>query len=189
MRSVVLTLLLLGCAGAAAQTVSKAERDEGFVALFDGKSFAGWQVTASTPKSWKVDNGLLVLTGGSSNLYTQKEYTDFVVRLQWRPAKKGYNSGLFIRGNHQINLAQSDCGRLFGSKGTRPVPELHKPPGEWNEWEVSCVGPKVTLKVNGKLAWSIDDFKPRRGPLGLQAEGQHIDFRNLRVREVKSTGK
>jgi hypothetical protein len=189
MRSVALTLLLLGCAGAAAQTLSKEERDEGFVPLFDGKSLAGWKVNANTPKSWKVENGLLVLTGGSSNLYRQEEYGDFVVRFQWRPAKKGYNSGLFIRGNNQINLAQSDCGRLFGYKNTRPVPELHHPPGEWNEWEVTCVGPRVTLKVNGKLAWSIDNFKPKRGPLGLQAEGQHIDFRKLRLKEIKSAGK
>jgi hypothetical protein len=49
---------------------------------------------------------------------------------------------------------------------------------------VSCIGPKVTLKVNGKPAWSIDDFEPTAGPLGLQAEGQHIDFKNLRIKVI-----
>jgi hypothetical protein len=44
---------------------------------------------------------------------------------------------------------------------------------------------KVTLKVNGKEAWSIDNFKPKRGPIGIQAEGQPIDFRNIRIKEIK----
>lgn len=169
----------------AAQPISKQEKEEGFVALFDGKSFAGWKINKNTPKSWKVENGLLVLKGGNSNLYTKKQYSDFIVRFQFRPEKKGYNSGFYIRGNNQINLAQRDAGRLFGYKNTKPVPQLHKKPGEWNEWEVTCIGPKVTLKVNGKLAWSIVNFKPKRGHIGIQAEGRHIDFKNLRVKEIK----
>jgi hypothetical protein len=35
------------------------------------------------------------------------------------------------------------------------------------------------------MAWSIDDFKATEGPLGLQAEGAHIDFKNLRLKVVK----
>jgi hypothetical protein len=162
-----------------------AQKEEGFVPLFDGKSFAGWKVNADTPKSWKIDKGMMVLLGGSSSIYTEKKYDDFIVRFEFRPEKKGYNSGLFIRGNNQINLSQKQVGALIGHKGTKAVPELHKEPGEWNEWEVSCIGPKVTLKVNGKMAWSIDDFKPTSGVLGLQAEGQHIDFKNLRIKVVK----
>ena len=157
--------------------------EEGFTSLFDGKSFAGWQTTAKTPKSWKVENGLLVLKGGNSHLFTKKEYKDFVIRLEWRAEKKGYNSGFYVRGKNQINLAQKDAGRLLGHKNAKRVPEMHKPPGEWNQWEVTCIGPKVTLKVNGKVAWSIDNFKPTQGPIGIQAEGRHIDFRNIRIQE------
>jgi hypothetical protein len=174
-------LLLLGLTGLSVQAGTPAS-EKGFVPLFDGKSFAGWKTTDKTPKSWKIEDGLLVLTGGSNNLFTEKEFDDFVVRFEFRPEKKGYNSGFFIRGGNQINLAQKDAGRLFGYNQTRPVPELHKAPGEWNEWEVTCNGPKVTLKVNGQLAWSIDNFKPKHGPIGIQAEGQHIDFRNLRIK-------
>lgn len=176
-------LLLFG-SGAWTQNVSDAEKKEGFVPIFDGKSFAGWKASEKTAKSWKVEDGLLILLGGSANLYTTEEYDDFVLRLEWRPKKKGYNSGVFLRGNNQINLAQKDCGRLMTSKKSKAVPELHKEPGEWNEWEVTCVGPKVSLKVNGKLAWEIDDLKAKRGPIGLQAEGQPIDFRNLRVKKL-----
>lgn len=175
-------LLFLTATLAAAQ--SGAEKEEGFVPLFDGKSFAGWKTNANTPKSWKIENGMMALLGGSDSIYTEKKYDNFIVRLEFRPEKKGYNSGLFIRGNNQINLNQKQVGLLIGHKGTKAVPELHKEPGEWNEWEVSGIGPKVTLKVNGKQAWSIDDFKPTSGTLGLQAEGQHIDFKNLRIKVI-----
>jgi hypothetical protein len=189
MRCTALLSPLVLCAGLLAAEPAKPAKEEGFTPLFDGKSFAGWKVKATTPKSWKVENGLLVLTGGGSHLFTEKEYEDFVVRFEWRPAKKGYNSGFYIRGGNQIQMAQGDAGRLFGAKAAKGVPKLHKAPGEWNEWEVSCIGPKVSLRVNGELAWEVDDFKPKRGPLGIEAEGAHIDFRNLRIREIKKTEK
>ncbi len=187
MKPLALFLVLCACVGlAAGQPVSQAEKDEGFVSLFDGKSFDGWKTGPNTPKSWKIDNGLLVLLGGSSHLFTTKEYEDFVVRFEWRPEKKGYNSGFFIRGGNQIQMAQGDAGMLFGyQKTAKAVPKLHKAPGEWNEWEVACQGSKVSLKVNGALAWEIDDFKAKKGPLGIEAEGHHIDFRNLRIKEIK----
>lgn len=157
--------------------------EEGFRPLFDGKSFAGWKVGESTPKSWKIESGLLVLTGGNSHLFAQEQFADFILRLQWRPAQKGYNSGVFIRGR-QIQLADGQAGMLFGSKNAPAAPQLHKPAGQWNEWEVTCVGPKVSLKVNGKLAWEIDDFKPARGPLGIEAEGHPIEFRKIRIKTL-----
>ena len=103
------------------------EKEEGFVPLFDGKSFDGWNVNEKTPTSWKIDGGLLILTGGRSHLFTKDQFEDFIVRFEWRPAKKGYNSGFFVRGR-QIQMAQGGAGMLFGAKGTRGVPQLHKPP-------------------------------------------------------------
>jgi hypothetical protein len=157
--------------------------DEGFRPLFDGKSFEGWKVDENTAKSWKIDHGLLVLTGGNSHLFTSEEFDDFVVRFEWWPLKKAYDSGFFVRGR-QIQMAQGGAGMLFGSKHAKAVPQLHKPPGEWNGWEVSCVGTKLSLTVNGTLAWQIDDFALARRPLGIQAEGHPIEFRNLWVKSL-----
>ena len=156
-------------------------KEEGFRPLFDGKSLAGWKRDQNTPKSWRVEKGLMVLTGGSSHLFTEESFADFVVRFQWRPLNKGYNSGFLLRG-HQIQIADGSAGMLFGCKEAPAVPALHKPPGQWNEWEVTCIGTKLALKVNGKLAWEIDNFKPGRAPIGIEAEGHAIEFRNLRVK-------
>ena len=181
-RCILLAAMTLCCIPALAEESAKGDKEEGFESLFDGKSFEGWRVSESTPTSWRIDNGLLVLTGGHSHLFTEKKFDDFIVRFEWRPVKKGYNSGFFIRGR-QIQMAQGGAGRLFGSEGTKGVPKLHRPPGEWNEWEVTCIGPKVSLKVNGKPAWEIDNFKPVRGPLGIEAEGHSIEFREIRIKE------
>jgi hypothetical protein len=138
-----------------------------------------------------VNDGLLqVLGGGSPHLASQWDYDDFDVRLQWRPLKKGYNSGFYIRsgravGANQINLAEKDCGHLMGNVAGGPaVPALQKPPGEWNDWRVLAVGDNVTFWCNGTKAWEVTGFKGSRGYLGLQAEGAAIDFRNLRIKEI-----
>lgn len=166
-----------------AQELSEAEKKDGFRLLFDGKSFEGWKTTDKTPKSWKIDDGLLKLTGGGSHLFTKDSFEDFVLRLEWRPAKKGYNSGLFIRGGNQIQMQQQNCGQLMSNtKDTKGVPKLHKAPGEWNEWEVVCIGTKASLKVNGTLAWEIDTFKAKKGAIGIEAEGHAIDFKNMRIK-------
>lgn len=183
-RCLLLSVLLLCSASTLAQPPTDAKKETGFESLFDGKSFAGWRVGENTPTSWKIENGLLILTGGHSHLFTKDQFDDFIVRFEWRPAKERYNSGFFVRGR-QIQMAQGGAGRLFGSDETKAVPELHKPPGEWNEWEVTCVGTKLSLKVNGTLAWELDDFKRVSRPLGIEAEGHHIDFRNLRIKRIR----
>ena len=50
--------------------------------------------------------------------------------------------------------------------------------------KVRCVGDKVTLWCNDKLAWGATDFSDKKGYLGLQAEGAAMEFRNLRVKEI-----
>jgi hypothetical protein len=46
-------------------------------------------------------------------------------------------------------------------------------------------GDRLTLWCNGKKAWEATGLRPAKGYLGLQAEGAPVEFRNLRVREVK----
>jgi hypothetical protein len=196
-----LSLLLLALAVSAApgQDVSPAEQREGFVSLFNGHDFFGWQFAGGgyglpepLPANWKVDGGLIKLSGGGSpHLGTQWDYEDFDARFQWRALRKNYNSGFYVRsgrrvGANQINLAKGGEGGFLGGKltGAHTVPALQKPALEWNEWRVLAVGDKLTFWCNGQLAWEGTGFRPRRGYLGLQAEGAPMEFRNLRIREI-----
>ncbi len=69
-------------------------------------------------------------------------------------------------------------------KGGPKVPELQKGLAEWNAWRVLASGERMTLWCNGKKAWEVTEFNVPRGYLGLQAEGQVMEFRNLRIKEI-----
>ena len=200
-------MLVLSCvaslwgagAGMGAEAVADDfEIEPGFVSMFNGKDFSGWQFGKSyglpepLPKNWKVDRGVIKLSGGGRpNLGSQWDYDDFDMRFQWRAMREKYNSGFYIRsrrkvGNNQINLAKGAEGRFFGGKmkGGKPVPELQKPAKQWNEWRVLCVGDKVKFWCNGKLAWEGAKFQSKRGHIGLQAEGAPLEFRRFRIKEI-----
>ena len=180
-------------------TLSKAEKDAGFVSMFNGKDFTGWQFDGqesppkTLPDNWKVEDGLIKLSGGGKpHLGSEKAYADFEMKFEWRAVKDKYNSGFFIRsgkkvGANQLNLAKGSEGAFINGKltGGMPVPKLQKPAGEWNEWRVLVVGDKVTFWCNGELAWEGTGIQPKEGHIGLQAEGAALEFRKLRIREVQ----
>jgi hypothetical protein len=96
-------LTTLALAGAAALGPAQ-EKGDGWVQLFNGKDFTGWRkfVAKGDPdQTWMVRNGEIVCTGKPNGyLITDKEYGDFVLRVQWRwsetgPAR-GRNSGVFV---------------------------------------------------------------------------------------------
>lgn len=195
-RWILATLSLALCAGEALGDDFKIE--PGFVPMFNGKDFSGWQfggpyaLPEKLPPNWSVADGVIKLSGGGRpNLGSQWDYADFDMRFQWRALRAKYNSGFYIRsrrkvGNNQINLAKGAEGRFFGGKmnGGKPVPELQKPAKEWNEWRVQVVGGNVKFWCNGKLAWEGTEFQSKRGHIGLQAEGAPLEFRRLRIREI-----
>jgi hypothetical protein len=200
-RFTLVFLLLLGLPSTApAQKLTDEEIKDGFVSLFNGKDWAGLQfgggygLPDKVPKNWTIKDGLIHLTGGGApHLGTQWDYEDFEFRLEWRAVdpKKNYNSGVYIRSGrkvnaNQLNLAKGGEAGPVGMKikGAKAVPDLQKPAGEWNEWKIRCIGDKVTLWCNDKLAWEATDFKDKKGYLGLQAEGAAMEFRNLRSKEI-----
>src|SRR4029079_11016692 len=80
--------------------VSKEEREQGFVSLFDGKSLKGW--TGDT-KGYVPENGLLVCQKkGGGNIYTEKEFVDFIFRFDFKFEPEG-NNGVSVRG-HEIQI-------------------------------------------------------------------------------------
>lgn len=71
--------------------------------LFDGTSFSGWHLynSGEVDEPWILEDGAMVFyppenraEGESYNLVTDKEFTNFVLTLEWKIAKGG-NSGVF----------------------------------------------------------------------------------------------
>ena len=208
-------------------------QDAGFTTLFNGKNLTGWVYGTrsngepnKSGQGYQVKDGVLFTTeqdGG--NLFTEKQYADFVLRFEFRLTANA-NNGIGIRAPLQgdaaytgIEIQVLDDG---GSKYTNLRPAQYhgsvyhmfpakrgfqKPVGEWNSEEITVRGRQITVKLNGEtivdanlddvkdpdlLAKHRDLTKPEgsrgiantRGHIGLLGHGTHVEFRNIRIKEL-----
>ena len=162
-------------------------QDAGFTTLFNGKDLTGWVYGRrsggepnKTGKGYQVKDGVLFTTeedGG--NLFTEKEYTDFVLRFDFRLTANA-NNGIGIRAPLEGDAAYTgieiqvldDSGSKYTS--LRPA-QYHgsvyhmfpakrgfqKPVGEWNSEEITVRGRQITIRLNGEtiVDANLDDVK------------------------------
>lgn len=185
------------------------EENMGFVVLFDGESFDGWEHEGN----WVIEDGAFYRKkkGGSLTYVRETVPDDFEVRFEWK-VSKGCNSGVYYRPQqyeYQIldnvyspygeNPRQA-AGSLFFCMA--PSKDATKPFGEWNTGRIKCKGTVIEHWVNGERVLSFDykdpkwaeqvellrirgaDLDARGGRLWLQDHGQDVWFRNLRMREI-----
>jgi hypothetical protein len=69
-----------------------------------------------------------------------------------------------------------------------PSEERSKGTPEWNHYRIVCQNGVIRLHVNGKAVSGGEECDYRKGYLGLESEGGPIDFRNLRIKELPSSG-
>jgi hypothetical protein len=159
---------------------------------------------------WKVDadTGMLVCDGVGIHemLLFDKELGDGIFHVEWRfkkldGKKGGYNSGVYVRNSadgaiwHQAQVGNKNVGYIFGQTlidgkragipgNKKPGPQRGKEAGEWNTYEITCKGPKMTLWVNGAVTAVWDGCQVPRGYLGLEAEGYLIEFKNVKYKDL-----
>src|SRR5689334_16215843 len=98
MRTVCILLCAAGLMAAA---------DPGFVSLFNGKDLTGWTLVGGKGPGYIVENGTIVCPeGGGGNLLTDKEYSDFVLRLDFKLSPGG-NNGVGLRAPMAGDVAYS----------------------------------------------------------------------------------
>lgn len=69
-----------------------------------------------------------------------------------------------------------------------PSEERSKPSPEWNHYRITGNNGTLTLAVNGKVVSGGDKCYWRKGYLALESEGAPVEFRNVRIKELPSTG-
>lgn len=197
------SLMMLLTLSLAAQNLSPEEEREGFMPLFNGKNFDGWDIIGDKD-AWQVKDGLIVCTGkGGGWLKTRWEFDDFIFRVEWR-IKKGGNSGVFFRAlpvfDPWVNgfeiqilddggqIGPTNCGAIYGLAAPKSNPVKS---GEWNSYEIRAIGNRVQVYFNGILVHDADldanpevAKRPKRGYIGLQNHGDYVEFRNPRIREI-----
>ena len=69
--------------------------EAGFVSLFDGKCLDGWHLMNGA--KFVVEDGVIKHFQGHGWLRSDKEYADFILRLEFRFLKPKQDGGVFLR--------------------------------------------------------------------------------------------
>jgi hypothetical protein len=203
MRTLILVLLFLPIACLAAPD------EKEFKPLFNGRDLSGWQHRGPVTKnnSWAVENGNLKndLRQGKrgSDLVSEGKYLNFTLRFEFQ-VPEGSNSGVYLRGRHEIQLTGDYSSRKVGPVGNGAIwnikaPDSYasKPSGEWQSMEATMIGQEVTVFLNGTkihdkvrcekaMGSAIDSNVSAPGPIMLQGRLGSIKFRKLRIKELPS---
>lgn len=166
-------------------TLSDEEAAQGFEVLFDGRSLDKWHgnTTAYVP----VDGNIYVTAqyGGTGNLYTKKNYSDFIYRFEFCFDVPGVNNGIGIRTGKDVTgvdaafhgmeiqvLDHDDPiyqGHPYGYTGIKPY-QIHGsiygvvgakhvdfgPIKQWHTEEIKAVGDHITVTVDGEVIVDAD---------------------------------
>jgi hypothetical protein len=177
-----------------------ASPEPGFHALFDGKTLNGWKLVGGVGPGYVVEDGKIVCpVEGGGNLFTEKEYANFILRLEFK-LTPGANNGVGIRAPYEGDAAYKgmeiqvldDTAERYAN--LRPgqytgsiydvVPakrEFLKPVGEWNREEITANGRRITVKLNGTIIVdadldSVKDPHVLEKHPGLARTAGHIGF-------------
>jgi len=171
--------------------------------LFDGRSLNGWEGDTNV---WRVDqNERTLINTGRGNLFTTKQYDNFIIQLEFRCDERA-NNGLMIRVDDaakrdvlramEIQIADdgdisdgNHNGSVFRAlSGSKPFSFA----GRWNFMEVIADGQKITTYINGMKV--VDDTIPqdkpfsnvRSGRIGFMGFGGTTTIRYVRIKPLKT---
>ena len=146
-------------------SMAPAEQTDGWVSLFDGKTLDGWKASEN-PSTFSVADGAIVVNGDRSHLYyvgpvNNHVFTNFEFKADVMTTP-GSNSGMYFHTEFQeggwpakgyevqVNNSHTDWRR---TGGLYAIVDVKVPPATDNTWftqQITVVGNKVVIKVDGK---------------------------------------
>lgn len=218
--SVLLIVFGIALASLTSVTLSGTQAQEkGTVQLFNGTDLKGWRIFLD-PKSklkanaedvFKVKDGVIHCAGRPNGyLITEKEFSNFVLEVEWRWPEKGGNSGVFVHvagpdniwpkgveaqlssgsagdfwlvGNYKLTVDKTRQDKKISRHYFRlkSDKQIENKIGEWNKYRITCKGNSVRLEINGHFVNEGTEAESMQGKILLQSEGTPVEFRNIRL--------
>lgn len=190
-------------------SLTAAEREAGFVLLFNGNDLAGWEHAGN----WMVEEGAIARSdrGGSLVYERQPVPDDFELRFEWKVAR-GSNSGVYYRPTqyeYQIldNAVHADGRNPRTSAASLyfcmpPSHDATRPVGAWNQGRIVGKGTVIQHWLNGEKVIDFDytapkwkfevellqqrggDLTARGAKLSLQDHGDPVWYRGIKLRKL-----
>jgi hypothetical protein len=220
-----LVLLLLAAiitpAFAADNELTEQEQEDGWILLFNGENYDGWICNNGEEVASDIDDGCMQpYKSGGYIVIHEKKFGDFILKCDVK-MPEGCNSGIFLRIEEPTNPVHTGYEiQVMTGEGTSchdfgaiydlvPLTEnVSNGPGKWNSFEITCRGPLMSVKANGKVVCEMDadefdepgeraiegshkykldgvsravaDFA-REGYLGFQDHGHPVWYKNVRI--------
>jgi hypothetical protein len=199
-----------------ANKLLRASDPEGFKSIFNGQDFEGW---AGPVSEYEIKDGAIVCKPGKGGtIYTKEEYGDFVARMEIK-LPVGGNNGLAIRypgkgdtaygGMTELQVLDDNYDKVRGKIDPRQAHGsaygmvaaargYQHPIGEWNYQEVTVVGSKIKVELNGTVILDCDLSKVTEfmggsphpgkdrtsGSFGFAGHSDPVMFRNLAIKKL-----
>lgn len=167
--------------------------------LFNGKDLEGWK--AMGENQWVVKDGILTSDRQGANLVSEETFSDFKLSVEFR-YPKGSNSGLYLRGRYEVQIADNEglepsdiyFGGIYGH--LTPNENVAKAAGEWQTYDITLIGRRVTIVANGKTIISnqnipgmtggaLDNDEAAPGPILIQGDHGPVEFRSIEITPVE----
>ena len=166
--------------------------------LFSGKDLKGWKPQFENKKNqWVAENGILKSAQSGNNIMTEEKFEDFKLHVEVR-YPEGSNSGIYLRGRYEVQIEDNHgkepssvlFGGIYGFLTPNEMAAL--PAGEWQTFDITLVGRRVTVVANGKkiitdqiipgiTGGAIDSHEADAGPILLQGDHGPIEYRNISI--------
>ena len=165
------------------------------VKLFNGKNLNGWEMKPGN--QWAVLDGILTSAKPGVNLVSEEKFNDFKLHAEFR-YPEGSNSGMYLRGRYEVQIADNIglepssiyFGGIYGL--LTPNENAAMKAGEWQTYDITLIGRRVTIVANGKTVISnqnieamtggaLDNNETEAGPIMIQGDHGPVEFRKLEI--------